>query len=127
MTRTMIVSTGAAILAILLTGTAAAQTGDAPGQRSCIGSPSDVSWSPVDDHTILATAGSRSFRVTTNQCPRLREPLAHIVVVEEVAGQICGPHDVRLYVSGPDRIPTPCFIQNITPLTKDEAKALWRR
>ena len=125
MTRTTMISTAAAILASVLAGAATAQS-EAPAQR-CIGSPSDVSWAPVDDHTIVASAGSRSFRVTTNQCPRLREPLAHVVVVQEAAGQICGPHDVRLYVSGADRIPTPCFIQSITPLTRDEARALFRR
>jgi hypothetical protein len=53
---------------------------------------------------------------------RLDNPLSHIVVEAPGGGPICGPHDVRLYVSGPDRIPTPCFIQDIRPAGPDASK-----
>jgi hypothetical protein len=39
--------------------------------------------------------------------------------------QICSPHDLQLSVGdSADRIPTPCFVQSITPLTPDQARAI---
>jgi hypothetical protein len=91
---------------------ALAQPGYLPPSE-CMGAPADVSWTARDDHTILARSFGRSYLVTTNKCPRLTDPLSHIVIEATGGGPICGPHDVRLFVSGPDRIPTPCFIQSI--------------
>src|SRR5215831_2490086 len=103
-------------LPLLLAVAAATPAFAQPAPRplsECIGSPSDVSWTAQNDHTILARANGRTFLVTTNRCPRLDNPLSHIVIEAPGGGPICAPHDVRLYVSGPDRIPTPCFIQDI--------------
>jgi hypothetical protein len=105
-------------LPLLLAVAAAAPAFAQPESRPpsvCIGSPSDVSWTAQNDHTILARANGRSYLVTTSKCPRLADPLTHIVVEATAGGPICNPHDVRLYVSGPDRIPTPCMIQDIKP------------
>jgi hypothetical protein len=102
------------LLAVAAAGPAFAQPATRP-LSECIGSPSDVSWTAQTDHTVIARANGRSFLVTTNKCPRLEDPLTHIVIEVPGGGPICGPHDVRLYVSGPDRIPTPCFIQDIRP------------
>jgi hypothetical protein len=98
----------------------------APPLRDCIGSSNGASWTPMDDHSIVARSDGRAYLVTTGRCPRLTQPLARIVVESNGGGPICNPHDVRLYVSGPDRIRTPCFIQSIRPLSPDEAKALRR-
>jgi hypothetical protein len=107
----------------------AAATSSFPQQGSpplgdCIGSPNGVSWTAYDDHTVLARSDGRSFLVTTDKCPRLVKPLTHIVIETSGGGPICRPQDARLYASGPDRIPTPCLIQSIRPLTQDEARAL---
>jgi hypothetical protein len=109
------------LLAVAAAAPALAQPAPRPTSE-CIGSPSDVSWTAQNDHTILARANGRDFLVTTNRCPRLDNPLSHIVVEAPGGGPICGPHDVRLYVSGPDRIPTPCFIQDIRPAGPEVGK-----
>ena len=99
--------------------------GDASSLRNCIDSTFTTSWTPYDDHTILVRSGGRTFRVTTNRCPRLADPLARITTEVEGGTSICSPHDVHLSVSdSADSIPTPCFVQSITPLSEAQAKAL---
>jgi hypothetical protein len=91
----------------------------------CIGSSNNASWVGYDDHTILAHSNGRSFLVTTNSCPRLAAPMTHITVTPLDSGRICGPHDVRLYVTdNSDQIQVPCYIQSIRPIAEDEAKAI---
>ena len=92
---------------------------------ACFDQDQATSWVPMDDRTILVRDGSRSFRVTTNSCPRLKDPLVRITRVLPGGSRICGRQDVRLYLSDyPDSIPTPCFIQAIEPLSEDQARAL---
>jgi hypothetical protein len=102
-----------------------ADRGDARSLRSCIDASSTWSWTPYDDHTILVRSAGRAFKVVTNRCPRLADPLPIIVTKILGGSQICGPHDVQLMVGdSADRNPTPCFVQSITPLTAEEAKAI---
>ena len=95
----------------------------APG--ACIQQDLATSWIPMDENTILVRDGSRAFRVTTNRCPRLKDPLVRITRVLPGGSRICGRQDVRLYLSDyPDSIPTPCFIQGIEALAPEQAEAL---
>jgi hypothetical protein len=101
---------------------------DTRSLRNCIEATSTTSWTPYDDHTILVWSSGRAFQVTTNRCPRLADPLARLTKKISGGTSICSPHDVQLFVSdSADSIPSPCFIQSITPLTKDEAKAIESR
>jgi hypothetical protein len=106
-----------------------ADRGSSSSLRACIDPPSsDTSWTPYDDHTILVRSGRQAFRITTNRCPSLADPLPRITTKVYGGSQICSPHDVQLFVSGGgESIPVPCFIQSITPLSEDQAKALERR
>ena len=92
---------------------------------ACIEASSSTSWTGYDSHSILVRSGSRSFLAKTDTCPRLADPMTHITVDLAGGAPICGPHDVHLYVTdNADRIPVPCTIQSIRPLTRDEARAL---
>jgi hypothetical protein len=105
-----------------------ANRGESSNLRQCIDPLSASSWTPYDDHTILVHSGGRDFQITTNRCPRLADPLARISTRMLGGSSICSPHDVQLLVSdGADTIAVPCFIQSITPLTADQAKALESR
>ena len=119
------------VAAVALTLTAAeppATRGESGQLRSCVDTPSQGgSWTPLDDHTILAWSGPRAFRITTNVCPRLADPLPRLTTVVRGGNTICSPHDVKLYVSdSADRRGTPCFVQSITPMSLEDAKALER-
>ncbi len=105
----------------------AAVSDGAPPLRQCIDPSSTSSWTAYDDHTILVRSIGRSFLVRTGACPRLAAPLTHITVAPS-GGLICGPHDVRLYVSdSSDSIPLACNAESITALTQDEVTALRTR
>ena len=98
---------------------------DTASLKNCIEPTFTSSWTPYDDHTILVRSGGHTFRVTTNRCPRLADPLARITTEMTGGSSICSPHDVHLFVSdSADSIPSPCFVQSITPLSEDQAKAL---
>ena len=102
--------------------------GEPASLRACIDPTFTSSWTPYDDHTILVRSGGHAFRVTTNRCPRLADPLPRISTEVMGGSSICSPHDVHLSVSdSADSIPTPCFIQSITPLSEDQAKVLEAR
>ena len=124
--------TFAAILALSvalpLTTLARESSGPAPSLRDCIDNDRGSSWAPYDDHTILVRSGARSYRLTTNTCPSLSDPAARLST-EVVGGNlICSPHDVHLKVArSGEPIAVPCFVQSITPLSKDEARALQHR
>ena len=111
----------AAILAV--SGAPASDQSPPPSLGQCIGS--DASWTAFDDHRILARSTGRTLLVVTDFCPRLGDPLTHVVVTAQGGTPICGPHDVRLFISGGSGgIQTPCSIQSIHPLSQDEARAL---
>jgi hypothetical protein len=103
-----------------------ANRSDAGSLRSCFEPPSaGTSWTPLDDHTILVRAGVRAFKVTTNSCPRLADPLARITVVIGGGTSICSPRDAHIYVSdSADRQGVPCFAQSISPVSLDEARMM---
>lgn len=84
-----------------------------------------ATWTAHDDHQILVSSHSRNYLVTTENCPRMTEPFTHLTVVAPGGAPICDPHDVHLYVSGgPAQISTPCIMQSIRPLSRDEARTL---
>jgi hypothetical protein len=105
-----------------------ANRGDASSLRSCIDPQYASSWTPYDDHTILVHSGRQVFQITTNRCPRLADPLARITTKVLGGSSICSPHDVQLSVSdSADTMPAPCFVQSITPLTEEQARAIETR
>jgi hypothetical protein len=101
----------------------AARRGEARQLSRCLDTTFVSNWEPIDDHTVLAWAGSRPFQLTTSRCSALTSPLPRIKVVVRGGSQVCSPHDLQLYVSAGD-IPAPCFVQTIEPLTQVQAKAL---
>lgn len=113
-------------LTLLVALAGSASRSDPAPTRSCFEPPSaGTTWVALDEHTILVRAGPRAFRITTNSCPRLADPLARITVELPGASTICTPHDARIYVSdSADRIPVPCFPQSISQLSQEEARAL---
>jgi len=132
--RTLVLPTLALTSLVALAVAATAQPeppanrGDTRSLRNCIDETFTSSWTPYDDHTILVRSGGRAFQVTTNSCPRLADPLP--VIHKKIRGgsSICGPHDVQLSVAdSADRIPVPCFVQSITPLTEEQARAIESR
>lgn len=114
---------------MLLTVLAAAAAAAAqPPPRACLEtSPTPIGWTPVDDHTLVARSGAKSFKVTTAACPALRDPLPRITLVLGGASTICNPRDARLFVSHDALSPTPCFMQTLEPITPDQEKTLLRR
>jgi hypothetical protein len=105
-----------------------ANRGDATSLRSCIDPQYASSWTPYDDHTILVHSGRQVFQITTNRCPRLADPLARIDTKVLGGSSICSPHDVQLSVAdSADTMPSPCFVQSITPLTQEQARAIESR
>jgi hypothetical protein len=124
--------TGAALLAGAAAAAAQpeppANRGEATSLRQCIDQASSWSWTPYDDHTILVRSGGHAYQVTTNSCPRLADPLPIITTKIRGGSSICSPHDVQLFVAdSADRSPIPCFVQSITPLTEEQAKAIESR
>jgi hypothetical protein len=107
----------------------ASTRGSATTLRTCIDLPSaGTSWVPYDDHTILVRSGPRSWQITTNSCPRLADPLPRIVTKVRGGSMICSAHDVQLFVGdSADTSPVPCFIQSITPLSEEQARAIESR
>ena len=92
--------------------------------RACIDQNAATHWVPINENTILVRSGPRSFRVSTNTCQSLRDPLVRITRVLPGGSRICGRQDVRLYLSDGGNIPTPCFVQGIEPLSEEQARAL---
>ena len=115
-------------VALSLTASAHASARPAASLQACIDNDRSSNWAPYDDHTILVRSGARSYRVTTNTCPSLSDPAARLTT-EVVGGTlICSPHDVHLKVArSGEPIAVPCFVQSITPLSKNEARALQHR
>jgi hypothetical protein len=118
-----------AVCAVALSASpSASAAGKAVATGACIDADNSTHWAPHDDHTILVWSGRRPFKVTTNTCPSLADPLARITKEIHGGSQICSPRDVRLYVARSGQsISTPCFIQSITPLTPEEARAIEAR
>ncbi len=97
----------------------------APPLRECIDPSAGASWTAFDDHSILVRSSGRSFLVTTSPCPRLAAPMTRISVEEAGATPMCSPNDVHLFVSdGAGRTPVRCFVQDITRLAEDQARAI---
>jgi hypothetical protein len=130
--RTWTILLASAVLGAGLASYATAQTAERPALRTggsslktCIETTFGASWTAYNDHTILVRSGRNAFRVTTNRCPHLADPLPRISTVLRGGSSICSPQDVRLYVSdSADTAPVPCFIQSIAPVTEADARAL---
>jgi hypothetical protein len=120
---TLAVVLGAAASLAVISPCGAARSAPPIGQ--CIDT-NGTSWASLDDHRILVRSSGAAFLVTTGVCPRLAAPLTHVVVDAPGGTPICTPHDARLYISGggSDPIRTPCMMQSIEPLSRDQAKAL---
>jgi hypothetical protein len=93
---------------------------------ACIDHDQNANWIALDEQTLLVRSAGRAWRVNTNRCPRIDDPLVRLTRVFPGGGsRICSRSDVRLYVSeGAASIPVPCYIQSIQPLTPAEATAL---
>ena len=119
--------------ACLMAASAAAQPESAHRDRAdrlqhCIDTTFTANWTPYNDHTVLVDSGGRTYRVTTSQCPRLTSILPQISTVVRGGSQICSPKDFDLYVSNSGRVDrVPCFVQSITQMTPEEARAFERR
>ena len=99
-----------------------------PLPSACIEGTQDPDWVPVDDHTILVTAGVRHFKVVTDTCPPLHRAFPTITTELLGGSSVCTPEDVRLHVSsGGDVASIYCSIESIKPISETEAKALGRR
>jgi hypothetical protein len=79
--------------------------------KICIERNMATSWRPDGDHAVLVDSGRHTFRLTTNSCPRLNDPLPTISTVVRGGDSICSAHDVQLYVNR-----SPCFVQSIEML-----------
>jgi hypothetical protein len=93
---------------------------------ACIDNQETANWIALDEQTLLVRSAGRAWRVNTNRCPRIDDPLVRLTRVLPGGGtRICSRSDVRLYVSeGAAQIPVPCYVQSIQPLSLPEATAL---
>ena len=100
----------------------------APRAGACIRETLSTSWIAHDERTVLVRDGARAFRVTTDRCPRLADPVPRITRILKGGSSICSPRDVELRVSDlADSFGSPCLVREITPISEVEAKALEAR
>lgn len=82
----------------------------------------DTAYYPVNDHTILVSAGIHAYRITTAPSAALGTPSTNLVV--RGSGVVCSPLDLQLYAVGPGVGRTGLIIQSIAPLSRQEAEEL---
>ncbi len=111
-----------AVTVLAVGGASASARSPAPPLSQCV--DHDATWTALDDHRIVARSIRRTFLITTEACPRLGEPLTHVIVSAPGGTPICERHDVHLYIGGAGGIRTPCSIRSLTPLSPDEVRAL---
>ncbi len=91
--------------------------------KQCVHS-SNLQTEILDQSTILATGTGRGGVVLDVKGCRLH-PSDVLVFEYRGSNQICGPMDVQISVRDTaSGMTTPCFIQTVKPVTRDEAKAL---
>ena len=84
-----------------------------------------VRYFPVNDHTILISAGLRAYRVETTPSAFLTDPGAVISTRFRNSTVVCSPLDLNLQVisaSGRGGL----IVQSLTPLSRAEAEELRR-
>lgn len=117
------------ILAALALAAASPAPADAtpgiPGDRTCmrLGSGSSTHFYPVDDHTILVSAGLRAYRITTNPSSLLADRSNVIETNYPISTVVCAPQDLTLRVSGPSGRDG-LIVQSIEPLSREMAEDL---
>lgn len=87
------------ILAALLALASPAEPGGAGCAR--LGGGAAVEYYPMNDHTILISAGLRAFRVTTSPSELLDDRSAVINTRFLNSTVVCSPSDLTLQVSSP--------------------------
>ena len=90
-------------------------------RRACVSAPLDDTR-VLDDSTLLITDyhGNAALVKMNGRCLEKNEAIG---IKYYGSNQICGPVDVQITGSVATNIPIPCFIDSVTPLSKDEAKA----
>jgi len=105
---------------------AAGQTRLSPGQ--CFRQSDVGNWVAPDPRTLyVRVAANRYYRIDlARQCSALRWLTARLITRSFGTGLICGPVDMNLRASegGPGDIAEPCFVEAITPLSREEVAAL---
>lgn len=98
--------------------------GPAP-QRTCYNlgqGGGDTQYYPVNDHTVLVSAGLRAYRITTEPNAALGAPSTNLIV--RGSGIVCSPLDLQLFAAGPGVGRTGLIVQSITRLSDQEAERL---
>jgi len=117
---------GAAGLAIALAALAGCETAPsggmaaAPSAGRCVHAPL-MDTRVIDQTTLLATdySGGAVLIKMTGPCLEQNEP---IVIRYYGASQICDRMDVDISGRAASAVPTVCFIDSVTPISKDEAQ-----
>ena len=104
---------------------AAALAGSAHPRATCYNlgqGGSDTAYYPVNDHTVLVSAGIHAYRITTEPNASLAMPSTNLIV--RGSGIVCSPLDIQLFAAGPGVGRTGLIVQSITPLSRQEAETL---
>lgn len=90
-------------------------------QRTCVSSPLDET-KVIDDTTLVVTDwhGNAAVMKMAGSCLEKNEAIG---IKYYGSGQICNPVDVEITGAISSNIPMKCFIQSVTPISKDEVKA----
>lgn len=85
---------------------------------------SSVRYYPVDDHTVLISAGLRAYRVTVTPTPQLADPAAVVNVSYPVSSSVvCSPQALNLRLTSPSGR-SGLIVQSIEPLSSEVAADL---
>jgi hypothetical protein len=120
-------ATAAVIAAMVIAPRSARGTATRLNPGECFRQSEVRNWTAPDDKTLyLRTQLGRTYRVELgNRCMGLTMHSSHLITRSTGTDLVCGPVDYNLSVSdSAGGIPEPCFVQGITMLTPDEAKAL---
>lgn len=115
---------GLGVLALMPMSTQAEDKSAEPREtqgRTCVDGPG-LDTHVLDPDTLLARDNGRAVLIKVKGC-RLTP---HDVLVFEYRGssRICNPIDVDLSVRQAPGMRTPCFVQDIIPISNEEAKTL---
>ena len=113
---------------LLAAALAAASPAGAAGKNTCYNlGGGDSRYYPINDRTILVSAGIRAYRIITAPSPALAQPSSNLQVRgDSVSGRsvVCSPLDIQLFVTGPGVGRTGLIIQSIEPLSRAQADEL---
>lgn len=94
-----------------------------PAACARLGTGGSTHFYPVDDHTILVSAGVHAYRLTTNPSALLSDPAAVIETNYPTSTVVCAPQDLTLRVTGPSGR-AGLIVQSIEPLSREMAEDL---